>query len=119
MKTHYRTLIERLFALLLLPFVVQPAFFAFTKDFNMLFVVYNTLLSLLLLLLLATYLKRGMYKKGLGVSVLLLVIAFVTYYEWVDYHIQPVESKTESSEERRLVFSERKELFCNLGVCDT
>ena len=119
MKTDLRKYTERLLALLFLPFALQPAFFSFTKGFNMLFVVYNTLFFLLLLLLMASYLKRGMYKKGLGVSVVLLVIVFVTYYEWVDHHILPEESKTESSEEWKFIFLERKKLFRNLGVCDT
>ena len=96
MNNHCKLFTERLFILLFLPFVLQPAVFAFTKDYNMLFVVYNLLLFLLALIQVVVFIRRKMYKKVCGMAIALFIIVFTSYYEWTDRHALTEKIITES-----------------------
>ena len=97
MNNHCKLFTERLFILLFLPFVLQPAVFAFTNDYNMLFVVYNLLLFLLALIQVVVFIRRRMYKKIWGMAIALFIIVFTSYYEWTDRHALTEKIITEQS----------------------
>ncbi len=74
--------IESLSIILFCLVSLQPACFAFTKDFNKIFVAYNFLLCLLICIVICTTIKKKEYEKALGFLLIEIIIILISYYEW-------------------------------------